>query len=55
VEIGSLTVRNVPVSIRSPAIGGARRWQGQSLSPVALGLSVSVDYGRKRITLAQTA
>lgn len=53
-EIGSLTVRNVPVSIRSPAIGGAPRWQGQSLSPVALGLSVGVDYGRKQITLAQT-
>lgn len=54
VEVGSLAVRNVPVSIRSPALGGAPRWQGQSLSPIALGLSVSVDYGRRRLTLART-
>ena len=53
VEIGSLTVRNVPVAIRAPAIGGAARWQGQSLSPIALGFSVSVDYGRKRVVLAR--
>ena len=52
-ELGTLTVRNVPVAIRSPGIGGAARWQGQSLSPIALGFSVSVDYGRKRVTLAR--
>ena len=52
-EIGSLSVHNVPVSIRQPAIGGAPRWQGLSLSPLALGLSVVVDYGRKRVTLAR--
>jgi len=54
VEIGSLTVRNVPISIRSPAMGGPPRWQGQSLSPIALGFSVSVDYGQRRIVLART-
>jgi tetratricopeptide (TPR) repeat protein len=53
IEIGSLEVRNVPVAIRAPARGGAARWQGQSLSPIALGFSVSVDYGRKRVTLAR--
>ena len=47
-ELGTLTVRNVPVAIRAPGIGGPARWQGQSLSPIALGFSVSVDYGRKR-------
>jgi predicted aspartyl protease/Flp pilus assembly protein TadD len=52
-EIGSLRVHNVPVSIRQPARGGAPRWQGQSLSPLALGLSVVVDYGRRRVTLAR--
>jgi Flp pilus assembly protein TadD/predicted aspartyl protease len=52
VEIGSLAVRNVPVAIRSPALGGAPRWQGQSLSPISLGFSVGVDYGRRRLTLA---
>jgi Flp pilus assembly protein TadD len=53
-EIGSLVVRNVPVAIRSPVVGGAARWQGQSLSPLALGFSVSVDYQRKRVVLARS-
>jgi Flp pilus assembly protein TadD len=53
IEVGSLRVHNVPVAIRAPAIGGAARWQGQSLSPIALGFSVSVDYGRKRVVLAR--
>jgi Flp pilus assembly protein TadD len=54
IEIGSLVVRNVPVAIRSPVVGGAARWQGQSLSPIALGFSVRVDYGRKRVVLARS-
>ena len=54
VEIGSLAVRNVPVAIRSPVFGGAARWQSQSLSPIALGFSVRVDYRQKRVLLAQS-
>jgi Flp pilus assembly protein TadD len=53
IEVGTLSVRNVPVAIRAPVIGGAARWQGQSLSPIALGFSVGVDYGRKRVALAR--
>jgi predicted aspartyl protease len=53
IDIGSLTVRNVPVSIRAPVVGGAPRWQGQSLSPIALGFSVRIDYAAKRLTLAR--
>jgi Flp pilus assembly protein TadD len=53
VELGSLKVHNVPVAIRAPTVGGAARWQGQSLSPIALGFSVSVDYARKRVVLAR--
>jgi Flp pilus assembly protein TadD len=53
VELGTLKVRNVPVAIRAPGVGGPARWQGQSLSPIALGFSVSVDYGRKRVLLAR--
>ena len=52
-EIGSLQLRNVPVSIRNPAIDGAPRWQGESLSPLSLGLSVVVDYRRRLIVLAR--
>jgi hypothetical protein len=53
VEVGSLSIRHVPVSIRSPAAGGPPRWQGQSLSPIALGFSVDVDYARRRVALAR--
>ncbi len=53
VELGSLKVHNVPVAIRAPTIGGAARWQGQSLSPIALGFSVGVDYAGKRVVLAR--
>jgi len=54
IEIGSLKVRNVPVAIRAPFLGGAARWKGQSLSPIALGMSLSVDYRRKEIVVAKT-
>ena len=53
IEIGSLKVQNVPVAIRAPLVGGPARWKGQSLSPIGLGLSVSVDYQRKRVTFAR--
>jgi hypothetical protein len=52
-EIGTLRMRNVPVAIRNPAVGGAPRWQGESLSPQALGLSVIVDYRRRQVTFAR--
>ena len=53
IEVGSLKVRNVPVAIRSPMFGGAARWKGQSLSPIALGFSLSVDYRRKQVVIAR--
>jgi tetratricopeptide (TPR) repeat protein len=52
-EIGTLRMTNVPVSIRDPAGDGAPRWQGESLSPLPLGLSVVVDYQRRHVTLAR--
>jgi predicted aspartyl protease len=52
-EVGPLTLRQVPISVRNPAANGAPRWQSESLSPVALGLSVVVDYPAKRVTLAR--
>lgn len=53
-ELGSLRVRNVPVAVRNTAFGGAPRWQGESLSPLSLGLSVEVDYPRRRVTFARS-
>ena len=50
-DLGGIRVRNVPVSVRAPAPGGAPRWQSQTFSPLALGLSVVVDYREHRIVL----
>jgi predicted aspartyl protease len=52
-DVGGIRVRNVPVSVRAPAPGGAPRWQSQTLSPLALGLSVVVDYRAKRVLLGR--
>jgi hypothetical protein len=51
-DIGGVRVRHVPVAVRAPAPGGAPRWQSQTLSPLALGLSAVVDYRARRVTLA---
>jgi Flp pilus assembly protein TadD len=52
-QIGSLRMSNVPVSIRNPAVGSMPRWQSETFSPVSLGLSVEVDYKRKRVAFAR--
>jgi tetratricopeptide (TPR) repeat protein len=53
IQIGSLTVRNVPVSIRRTNMPGTANWQNEVFSPVPLGLSVVVDYQRRELTLAR--
>jgi predicted aspartyl protease len=53
VELGSLRIRDVPVSVRPPSNVRALRWNGESLSPLALGLSMVVDYRRRQIILAR--
>ena len=54
VEIGSLRIRNVPVSVRNPAPNAMPRWQSETFSPIPLGLSVVVDYQRREVMLART-
>jgi Flp pilus assembly protein TadD len=54
IEIGSLTIRNVPVAIRNPAPNAMPRWQAESFSPIALGLSMVVDYARREVVLARS-
>lgn len=54
IEIGTFRIRNVPVSIRNVGRGALPRWQSETFSPVALGLSVVVDYQRREVTLARS-
>jgi tetratricopeptide (TPR) repeat protein len=53
IQIGSLMVRNVPVSIRRTNMPGTANWQNEVFSPVPLGLSVVVDYERRELTLGR--
>ena len=53
IQIGTLKVANVPVSIRNAVLGTLPRWQTETFSPVSMGLSVVVDYRHKRLTLAR--
>jgi predicted aspartyl protease/Flp pilus assembly protein TadD len=53
-DVGGVRVRNVPVSVRAPAPGGMPRWQSQTLSPLALGLSLVVDYKARRVLLGHS-
>ena len=52
-EIGTLEVRNLPVLIKNPALRGMPRREGESFSPLSLGMSMTIDYQRKLLTIAR--
>jgi len=52
-EFGPLRVKQVPCIIKSPALQDLPVPEGESFSPLAMGLSVTVDYGRRVMTLAK--
>lgn len=52
-EIGGLHVRNVPCLIKDPPLRGLPVGEGEGFSPLVLGLSLSIDYEHKTITMAR--
>jgi predicted aspartyl protease/Flp pilus assembly protein TadD len=52
-EIATLTVYNLPVLIKSPAIRDLPVDQTDSFSPLALGLSMTVDYRNRRLYIGE--
>ena len=52
-EIGNLTLTDVPTLIKNPPLSGLPRRETESFSPVAAGLSVKIDYDRQRLTLGR--
>lgn len=52
-QIGSLQIRNLPVLIKNPALRGIPKREGEGFSPIALGMSVTVDYQQRLLTLAK--
>jgi tetratricopeptide (TPR) repeat protein len=53
IRIGTMTVRDVPVSIRRENMPGTESWQNEVFSPMPLGLSVVVDYQRREVVFAR--
>jgi Flp pilus assembly protein TadD/predicted aspartyl protease len=50
-EIGSLKVQNVPSIIKNPPLRGLPTREMESFSPLALGLSVIIDYDRQQLLM----
>ena len=50
-EIGSLKVQNVPSIIKNPPLLGLPTREMESFSPLALGLSVIIDYDREQLLM----
>jgi len=53
-EIGGLKIRNVPCLIKNPPLGGLPAREPESFSPLALGLSMRIDYERRQLTIGRS-
>ena len=53
-QIGSMRVENVPTLIKNPPLRGLPTREADSFSPLALGLSVSIDYARRQLVMARS-
>ncbi|MEI6669633.1 MAG: aspartyl protease family protein [Acidobacteriota bacterium] len=52
-ELSGLRIQNVPCIIKTPALSSLPAPERDSVSPLALGLSMTVDYAKRTITLAR--
>ncbi len=52
-DLGSLQVRNVPVLIKNPALRGIPKREGESFSPLSLGMSMAIDYQARTLTIGR--
>jgi predicted aspartyl protease/Flp pilus assembly protein TadD len=52
-EIGTLTVYNLPILIKSPSMKSIPVDETDGFSPLAIGLSMSIDYKNRRLTLGE--
>jgi Flp pilus assembly protein TadD/predicted aspartyl protease len=53
-EIGTLKIRNLPVLIKNPALRGIPKREGDSFSPLSLGMSMAIDYQKRLLTIANS-
>jgi hypothetical protein len=52
-EVGTLRLTDVPVLIKAPALRGIPKRETESFSPLALGLSLTIDYASRKLTIGE--
>ena len=52
-EIGTLQVRNLPILIKNPVLRGIPKREGESFSPLSIGMSMMIDYQRRLLTIGR--
>jgi Flp pilus assembly protein TadD/predicted aspartyl protease len=52
-DFGTLQVRNLPVLIKNPALRGIPKREGESFSPLSLGMSMVIDYQNRLLTIGR--
>ncbi|HZM96654.1 MAG TPA: retroviral-like aspartic protease family protein [Vicinamibacterales bacterium] len=50
-DFGTLQVRNLPVLIKNPALRGIPKREGESFSPLSIGMSMRIDYQQRFLTI----
>ena len=52
-DFGTLQVRNLPVLIKNPALRGIPKREGESFSPLSIGMSMRIDYKERLLTIGR--
>jgi len=52
-DLGTLQVRNLPVLVKNPALRDIPKREGESFSPMSIGMSMRIDYERKLLTMGR--
>jgi Flp pilus assembly protein TadD/predicted aspartyl protease len=52
-DFGTLQVRNLPVLIKNPALRGIPKREGESFSPLSIGMSMRIDYKEQLLTIGR--
>jgi Flp pilus assembly protein TadD/predicted aspartyl protease len=52
-EVGTLKLTNVPVMIKAPPLRGLPKRETESFSPLALGMSMTIDYANRKLTIGR--
>jgi tetratricopeptide (TPR) repeat protein len=52
-EVGTLQIRNLPILIKNPALRGIPKREGESFSPLSIGMSMMIDYQKRLLTIGR--